>query len=90
MTTYQRSERHYWRYQLRKFAWRITQALAALVLLLVLLPAAPAQAAPIRCHYIANGQICYSSITGQKLGRCDLGYWLTAQFTCKKVKKVQP
>jgi len=86
VTTYQRSERHAWRYQLRRLAWRINLALSVLALLLVMLPA-QAQAAPIRCRYIAHGQICYSSITGQKLIRCDRGYWITAQFTCKAVAR---
>lgn len=85
MTTYHRSERHAWRYALRRFAWRINLALAVLALLLVLWPA-QAQAYPMRCRYIPHGQICYSSIDGQKLGRCDRGYWLTAHFTCKAVQ----
>lgn len=57
-----------------------------LSLLAVMLPQ-QAQAYPMRCRYISNGQICYSSIDGQKLGRCDRGYWLTVQFTCKAVKR---
>lgn len=54
-------------------------------LLLAMLPA-QANAYPMRCRYISHGQVCYSSIDGQKVARCDRGYWLTAQFTCKKVQ----
>jgi hypothetical protein len=85
MTTYQRSDRRQVRFLLRRFAWRVNLMLSVLVLLLVMLPA-QASAAPIGCRYIAHGQICYSSITGQKLIRCDRGYWITAQMTCKAVQ----
>lgn len=54
-------------------------------LLAAMLPA-PVNAYPMRCRYIAHGQVCYSSIDGQKVARCDRGYWLTAQFTCKAVR----
>lgn len=85
MTTYSHRERRRWRTLLRYVRSRFNCTLAVLALLLVMLPA-QASAAPIRCRYIPNGQICYSSITGQKLIRCDRGYWITAQFTCKKVQ----
>lgn len=85
MTTYNRSDRRHWRYQLRKFAWRITQALATLVLLVVLLPAAPASARscpasyPIRithgCRTVGgSGVACDSGYEGRF--RKVNGYWI--------------
>ena len=96
MRSYRRQSRQTARQWLRWLAWgtvaaddlRVTWALwiVTVAILCSMCVAQPASAAPIRCRYIAHGQICYSSITGQKLGRCDRGYWLTAQFTCKKVQ----
>lgn len=73
MTTYQRAERHYWRFQLRRFRWRINQLLAVLTLLIFLLPAAPASARTCPPGYpipIAHG--C-RSVAGSGVA-CNNGY----------------
>jgi hypothetical protein len=74
MTIYSRTDRYYWRSHLRRLAWRITLALSALALLLVLLPTAASAGTcpagypisiPHGCRSVTgNGVACNSSYQG--------------------------
>ncbi len=71
MTAYLHRERRHWRYQLRRLAWRITLALSALALLLVLLPAV-ASAGSCPAGYIPISHGCRTP--GGNSVACDDGY----------------
>lgn len=72
MTTYNRSERHAWRYPLRRFAWRLNLALACVALLVILLPAQTgARSCGVGYTRIAHG--CRAA--NLRTLRCDPGYY---------------